>query len=250
LPAGAEKMRLIGIDCGISMVNFSLLGLSQDSRGNSPFTEKFRAFSVVHDIPSIANRDKLMARNIEKEIISRHKKAVVLIGFGHSLLRYAYSVKKKSGIEIVNPRLGVLLSQKYKNTFCQIELYLRLDEEEGASCYPGIDGFLDSVMKKRNYQPAGFNITGSPFEKLRDNCSIYFQSSPSVCYGDIADGVIFLKPFKETDPGNWMPGYISDEMYMKNKPLYDLVFKNDLKGKYNNAAELNDLLLKFWDENQ
>jgi len=250
LPSGAEKMRLIGIDCDINMVNISMLGTSQDSRGSSPITEKLRVFSVVHDIAGMANRDKLMARNIEKEIISKNKKAVVLIGFNHTLLRFTSAVKKGSRIEVVNPRFGVLLSQKYKNTIFQIECYQKLDVNENDSvCNPSIDGFMDSVMKKRNNQPAGFTITGSPFEKLRDNCSMFFMQFPSVCYGDIADGVLFLKPLNEIDRGNWMPGYISDEMYMKNKPLYDLIFKKNPKIKYKNAAELNELLVRVWNEN-
>jgi uncharacterized RDD family membrane protein YckC len=250
LPAGAEKMRLIGIDCDINMVNISLLGNTQDSRGSSPLTEKFRAFSVVQDITGMANRDKLMARNIEKEIINKNKKGVVLIGFNHTLLRFTSAVKKGSRIEAVNPRFGVLLSQKYKNMIFQIECYQKLDvNEENSVCNPSIDGFMDSVMKKRNNQPAGFSIIGSPFEKLRDNCSMFFMQFPSVCYGDITDGVLFLKALNEIDRGNWMPGYISDEMYMKNKPLYDLIFKKNSKIKYKNAAELNELLVRVWNEN-
>ncbi len=250
LPHGAEKMKLIGIDADWEMPDLALLGTSQDSKGKTAFWEKFRAFSAVKDLVVSASRDKIMAENIAKEILDTHKKAVVWIGFNHTLLRCTRCLRVNNKIQVLSPRFGVLLSQKYPNTFYQLELYQKLDiNEKNTVCNPSIDGFMDSVMQKRNNKPAGFNIAGSPFERLRDDCSMFFQLSPSMCYGDIADGVIFLKPFKDRKECSWMPGYISDEMFMKYKPLYDLVFKQNPKIKFENAAELNNVLIKYLGEN-
>ena len=240
LPAGAERMRLVGIDCDINMPNVSLLGLSHgDSKGTPAFAEKFRVFSAIEDIPYLIYRDKIMAGNIEKEIIDKHQKAVVLIGYNHTMINFTNSAVKNKKIESINPRFGVLLSQKYKNTFFQVELYQRLDFNEGNTVCsdPSIDNLLDSVMRQRANKPAGFTIAGSPFEKLRDNCSPFFSQFPSVCYGDIAQGLIFLKPFNVRNKCKWLPGYISNEMFMKYKPLYDLITSD--KVRFKNAEEVN-----------
>jgi len=248
----AEKMRVIGLDADWEMPNLSLLGTSQDSKGKTAFWEKFRIFSAIGDFPKYANRDKLMARNIEKEIISKHQKAVVWIGFNHTLINVTATVQRNNKLVAVNPRFAVLLSQKYKNTFFQVELYQRFDlnDSDSIPVYTNsIDNFLDSVMRLRNNKPAGFSIALSPFEKLRDKYSPFFSQSPSVCYGDVAQGLIFLKPFSASSRCNWIPGYISDKMFMKYKPMYDLVFGKNEKIKFRNATELNEVLVKWLGQN-
>lgn len=238
LPTGQQRMRIVGIDDEWVMPNFSLLNISEDSKGKTPFWEKFRLVSVIKDLPKIIYRDEIMSRNIEKEIISKNQKGVVLIGFAHSVVRFAYPIIKDKKIMAVKPRLGVLLSQKYKDKIFQIEFYHRLDDtDDNRIRANSVDSFLDSIMKKRNNLPVGFTITGSPFETIRDSCSFYFNKYPSICYGDIAEGFIFLKPFTETTKCTWTPGYISYEMFMKYKPMYALM----LKKKFNNARQLNEL---------
>ena len=133
-----------------------------------------------------------------------------------------------------------------------MELYQRLDlnDSDSIPVYThSIDHFLDSVMQLRNNKPAGFSIALSPFEKLRDKYSPFFTQSPSVCYGDVAQGLIFLKPFSASNRCNWMPGYISDKMFMKYKPMYDLVFGKNEKIKFRNATELNEVLVKWLGKN-
>ena len=241
LPKEVPRMRIVGIDSDWDMPGLSLLGATQDSKGKSLFWEKFRVFSVIQDLPKIIYRDEIMARNIEKEVIDKNQKGVVLIGFNHSPLEFAYPVVKNNKIVEVKPRFGVLLNKKYKGRFFQIELYQRLDFNEGnIKCKNSLDDFMDSVMKKRDNKPAGFTIMASPFEKIRDSCSFFFNKYPSICFGDITQGLIFLKSFDEMEKCTWYKGYISDEMFMRYKPLYELMFK----GKYKNSKELNDLLFR------
>ena len=241
LPNGAERMRVVGIDNDWTMPNLSLIGGTEDSKGKTALWEKFRFFSVIKDIPSIVFRDEIMAGNIEKEIINKKQKAVVLIGFNHSVLNWAYPVVKNNKVISAKARFGVLLNKKYPGQFFQIELYQRLDyNENNRICQNSIDTFLDSIMNKRNNQPIGFSISNSPFYNLRDSCSYFFTQFPSICYGDITQGVIFLKPLNKKPSISWMKGYISDEMFMNYKPMYDLVFK----GNYKNANEINQLIIQ------
>lgn len=242
LSKGAERMRVVGIDDDLNMVNISLLGISKDdSKGKPPFWEKFRFFSAINDLPNVIYRDNLMARNVEKEIIDKNQKAVILIGFNHTMINYTGSALKEKKIVAVNPRFGVLLSQKYKDKFFQVELYQKLDLlEDNSVCKNSIDIFIDSVFRKRGYEPTGFTIAASPFEKIRDSCSFYWSQVPSSCYGDIAQGLIFLKPLSVKNKCTWIREYISDEMFMKYKPIYDLIINNRIK--FNNAKDFNQIM--------
>jgi len=242
LSKNAQRIRVVGIDNEWIMPNVSLLkSKGDDSKGESAFWEKFRIFSVIKDLPGVAYRDQIMARNIEKEVFDKNQKAVVLIGFNHTVINYTHSVVKDKKIVAASSRFGVLLSQKYKGKIFQIELYQRLDiSDENKDCKNSIDAFLDSIMRKRNSQPAGFTIANSPFEKIRDSCSMFFSEFPSICYGDIAQGLIFLKTFKDGKHCTWQKGYISDEMFMNYKPMYELVFKR----KFKNADGINQLIMQ------
>lgn len=246
LPKDVEKMRIIGLDPDWEMPNLSLLGFSQDSKGKTAFWEKFRVFSAIEDFPRLSNRDKLMARNVEKEIINKHQKAVIWIGFNHTLINFTPTIQRNNKTIITNPRFAFLLSQKYKHLFFQIAFHHRMEfNGSDGSCKHTIITFLDSVMMKRGNIPAGFTIAYSPFEKLRDNCLTIFTSYPSLCYGDIAEGLIFIKPVGKHTQCTWQPGYISNEMFMKYKPMYDLIFGKNLEIKFKNAKELNRMLVKY-----
>ena len=69
---------------------------------------------------------------------------------------------------------------------------------------------------------------------------MFFSEFPSICYGDIAQGLIFLKTFKDGKHCTWQKGYISDEMFMNYKPMYELVFKR----KFKNADGINQLIMQ------
>lgn len=51
----------------------------------------------------------------------------------------------------------------------------------------------------------------------------------------------FIKPRDEIGQCNWLPGYISEEMFVKNKPFYKAWTKL-AKKEVKNAAEANEVL--------
>lgn len=241
LPEGFKKMRIVGIDTDWEGPNIAMLNIGDDKKGPTPFWEKFRIVSVIKDIHKLGYREEIMARNVEKEIIEKGEKGVVLIGFAHSMLQYGRPIIKENKIIAINPRFGLLLSQKYKDRIFQIELFLTLgSQNQDTACHNKLDHFIESVMSKNNFVPAGFSIINSPFEKIRDSCSEYFNTYPSVCYGDIAQGLIFLKPLNEMQNCTWLKGYISNKMFMKYKAYYELIAKQ----KFNNAEEANNQFAK------
>ncbi|MBL0145941.1 MAG: RDD family protein [Chitinophagaceae bacterium] len=244
LPDTAEKMKLIGLDADWEMPNISLLGISGDSKGKSQFWEKFRVFSALKDLPKAAFRDNLMAYNLDKEVISKNKKAVVWIGINHTLMNFSPYYKKGNQTVLTSPRFAVLLNQRYPNKLFQIIMHQNLIfSDADTACNNSIVNFIDSVMQKRSNKPAGFTITASPFEKLKDRCLSIFTKYPGVCYGDITQGLIFLTPRSKRSQCAWMPGYISNEMFMKYKPMYDLLFGRNPAIKFKTATELNKTLV-------
>jgi hypothetical protein len=104
---------------------------------------------------------------------------------------------------------------------------------------PLIGKFIESIMRLRGNVPVGFMPDVSPFAMLRDRASYYYYSQPRVAFGDIASGYIFLKPQKETTECTWLDGYISKEMFMKNKPFYEAYIGR----KLGNANELNKIFV-------
>lgn len=241
LPLNAERMRLVGID---DDENFADVALSMGSvREKKPaFWERFRIVSSIPNIFYEIYRDQFMARVVEKEIILKNKKGVVLIGSDHAMLNHS-PFRIINGKVQVHPRFGVLLNQKYPGRIFQIMLgYPFNSDQHNSTDKSSIDHFMDSLLKKKNYMPIGFTVTASPFEKLRDSSCTYWSKLPSVCYGDVVQGIVFLKPIGKRNQCSWMEGYVSDEMYMRYKPLYKL-FANP-KMQFSNAREMNQLFLE------
>jgi uncharacterized RDD family membrane protein YckC len=241
LPANAHKMRLVGIDDDWEMANIVLLNTGGDKRGPTPFTEKFRVLPAIKDIINGSYRDEIMARNIEKEIIEKNDKGVVWVGFAHTMLQYGWPIIQNHKVVLIKQRLGLLLSQKYKNKIFQIELFQSFYPEIDNTVHPPVlRSFIETVMEKRNSAPTGFSILNSPFANIRDSYSDYFNTNPSICYEDIAQGLIFIKPINEIKHCTWTEGYISNEMFMNYKPLYDLIATR----KFANAKDVNGYFAK------
>ena len=125
----------------------------------------------------------------------------------------------------------MLLGQKYKDDIFQIELFQPLDADVEDDAHPPLmRPFIEAVINKSAAGAVGFTIKNSPFELIRDSYSAFFEFYPSVCYADVAKGLIYLKPLNKMKICTWTKGYISDEMYMKYKPFYELIAKQKFTG--------------------
>jgi hypothetical protein len=156
-----------------------------------------------------------MARNIQKEIFEKNKRGLVLAGGNHAFVNYRQS--GASGYEWA--RMGFLLHEKYGEEVYQITLH-------GASLR-GVTDFIDKIASINNFNSFAFEIPGSPLEMLRDDNDLKYQ--PNVNFGDLTIGYVFIKPFKELHKCQWIDGYISKTMFLKNKPFYEVEFGSKLK---------------------
>ena len=231
-----QKIRVVGIDSDWRGPNFALVFSGEkDGVKNVPFVEKFRRFSATQDKIKVNLREEIMARNIEKEAIEKNDKCVVLVGSNHSFTNYGQGVFDDKGNLIrYNNRMGILLSQKYKNDIFQIVLH-----HDGCIS----DEVLNKVIFEKGLAPVGFTVENSPFAMLRDSTQYLYANLPTVSFSDIAQGYIYILPFDKTERCNWIPNYISKEMFMRYKPFYE----GRLGRKLKNNEELN-ALIRNWSE--
>jgi hypothetical protein len=95
-------------------------------------------------------------------------------------------------------------------------------------------------MKKRSKQPVGFDVAPSPFASLRDSGTIDYHFEPRLSFAHVAGGYIFLVNRSELKECQWMPGYVSREMFVTNKPFYQ-AFARRAGKEVNTAKQFNEL---------
>jgi hypothetical protein len=225
VPEGRRKMRLVGINYDWDGPSFALVrGLAGDGPPGPPppVWERLRVFRVAPDFVAILAIDEIYARNIEREIIEKGEKGVVWVGVSHAPVRFRYAAVVDSKIVRELPRMGFMLHQKYGNRVCHIMLHEPLHG-------PRIARVIEESVSNAGGTEVGFDVTGSPWAALRDGNDPCYRGRPGVCFGDIADGYIFLKPMKALHRCAWLPGYISPQMFVRNKPFYELFARKGLK---------------------
>jgi len=215
LPEGKKKMRLVGIDVRFDAPSMALVTGGEGAKIKAPLWEKLRIFRMVDDIIVELNRDVLMALNIEKEIIERGERGIVWAGLAHSYTHYQQPIIIRGKLLRKFNRMGLLLHHKYSEKIFQVVLH------EGHGVFDSLmEEFIEPVMEERGNIPVGFDVFDSPFANLRDGSSKDYRYLPSLRFADKACGYIYLKPAKKLKKCGWLSGYISKEMFVKNKPYY------------------------------
>ncbi len=244
LPNGKTKMSIAGIDSDWNGPDFALsFPGSADALENVPFYERFRFFSSLRNLPKFIYRDGIMSYNVKKEILDKGIKGIVWIGAGHTNLKFGLCNIRNNKLVSLNARFGLMLYQKYKDQIAQIVMWNTTRNFLLSDPPPSVfDSLFEGIMAKRNNEPAGFTIAGSPFDQLHDTTAMFFNKYPTLCLSDVMQGVLFFKPYKEKTETTWMQGYLSEEKFLENKPFYKLKF-NDFK--FTNAKELNNALYTY-----
>lgn len=221
LKPNQEKMKIIGLESNYDMPSMVLV-LSGDDGKPSPFYEKLRIFRVLKSIPNGDNRDELMAKRIEETIINKNKKGIVLVGADHSFPNFKQDQFGKG-------RMGYILNKKFGDKIFQIYLHANYDSELIAK-------FLDNVISKSNFKQVGFDVISSPFGLLRDSSAYDFKNRSLVNFADIAQGYLFLCPIDSLKHCKFIPNFVTQETFIKEKPFFEAVVGKALK----NAKELNE----------
>jgi uncharacterized RDD family membrane protein YckC len=142
---------------------------------------------------------------------------------GREPLEYAVSKAKEHRVVI----FGEMHNQR------QTLEFLNQDEQ--------MTEFIERVMKARGNGPAGFDVDGSPFARLRDSGAWQFCLNDRLGLADIAAGYIYLVVADEIKPCTWMKGYVTEEMFTRNKPFYQS-FGIHFKRRVASARDAEELL--------
>lgn len=224
LPDANEKMLVIGLDQGWDLPSMALAGIG-DNAIDAPIWERLRLLRIACDMPLMLKRDEIMARNVQKEIFEKSKRGLVLIGGNHAFVKYRQPIVIGGQIIREWSRMGFLLHHRYGEEVFQITLHGALSA--------GISDFMEQIISAGGLGPLGFEVSGSPFENLRDDKAHPYQTG--VCFGDLTLGYVFIRPRAGLTRCQWLDGYISQGMFLKDKPYYLAEYGWSLKS----ASEAN-----------
>jgi hypothetical protein len=218
--AGQPPLRLTGLGIPIDLPSFALIGFERNPGWYAPWWEKLRVLRLPIQLPRALVREAWLAREVEKEILNTGARGIVWVGAGHSRIHCP-----REGSGGGSPRMGFMLAQKHGDDIFQIVMHARSSPSPRADPnYKGpgeqITEFLERVMAARGNRPVGFDVDGSPFAMIRDSGDRRFYPNRRLGLADIAAGYIYLVKSGETEPCTWMKGYLTDEMFTRNKPFY------------------------------
>ena len=213
IPAGQTPLRVIGLSPPVDMPSFMLVTGAADGKVKPPLWERLRIFRILDDLIIELKRDELMARAIEREIIEKNDRDVVWVGLNHAFTHCKVPIIRKRHIVRAWGRMGWILHQRYDDQIFQIALhdnfFLR-----------GVGGFVESLAKEGCDHLVGFSLIDSPFSDLRDSRVEEYALQPGLRFADKAPGYIYVKPRRALRECTWLKGYISRDMFVRNKPFY------------------------------
>ncbi|MCR9132941.1 MAG: hypothetical protein NXI08_10215 [bacterium] len=152
------------------------------------------------DVFYLGTADEYRAELLEREILSKDEKALVLVGMVHAFTKYKMPILRpgnENDCEIETDILGNMLYQKYPKRIYSVLLHSPFYNYSGRNPFmlQPAGGELEQKLRKTDY-PIGFDLNGSEFGELKDD-SFFSACSEDFRLKDIFDGYIFLAPFEE-----------------------------------------------------
>jgi hypothetical protein len=221
LPTGEKRMRVIGIDRRADMCLFSKwqMGIAKDE------SEIEQAKELL---PIIRDRDLLMAERVEKEIIDKGDRGIVLVGGMHAHTHYRQPKidENKECHDDLPGRMAYILRERYDDKVFAIMLYFvwitpKLIDPKYPHERAKMSDFLDLLMERRGNVPVAFDLHASPLAHLRDEISYYFHYQPGVALGDVCRGYTFFKPWCELERCAWIDDFIRPEFFAKHRDFFE-----------------------------
>jgi uncharacterized RDD family membrane protein YckC len=230
-------LRVVGLDREWDMPSWSLVGLGDDARPGR-WWERLRLLRVLPDLPTLAKRDELMVCELEREVFAQGQRAIVWVGAAHAYTDHALPLIFGDPNGPRRYRMGAILRQRYGQRVCHLRMH------DSAIEGPALAALIESVHQARGNGPSGFEITGSPFADLRDPDGLEYRRDPAARFDEFTDGYIFLKPLAQQRHCSWEPGFITQAMFLRDKPFFEAQTGRTL----HNAAEANEAFRQRWEK--
>ena len=196
LPSKAPKFRIVGLDNGWDCYWVEC--------GSGRLQARSQRLLECRDLD--------MAEVVEREVLTRGGKALVLVGYAHSFTKFSTPWRSP---------MGYLLAQRHHKRIFQICLHQRhiaVAPAEGC-CEPLLPALIEAVAQSSGPSNIGWDIAGSPFANLRDPNSVYFACRPDLVFSDVAEGYVFLSPLAELNRVSWIHGFINQDNFSKANAL-------------------------------
>lgn len=185
LPASAPRFRILN------------LSYRYDWRGFNGIQTPDNVARVFHK----GGTEPYRAAVVEREIIRRNEKILILTGVIHAFTRYATPVfdYNADGFCRLDDRyMGNLIDRMIPGRACTILLHRPFDDRQNGPAekvHPA-GGDIDRIMSGFADQRVGFDLTGTPLGDLADD-SFYAYGHPDFRLRDLADGYIHEMPFHD-----------------------------------------------------
>jgi len=182
LPADAERFRVVSLDSDWDQYE---LWFGQGGQ--------------KANFDTILKRETHMTGVLEQEALVPGRKTLVHTGFAHT-------------VTCQGERLGTVLFEKYGQRVFQICLH---QDHPGGGGRSELAGFLESTIAQSGWSSVGFDVLGSPFERLTDASTVYWRMKPDAGLADFAQGYVFLAPLGELQRVTWTEGFIDESNFEK-----------------------------------
>ena len=240
MPPGREEVRVIGLDRPMDMPSIGMLGMEDNAGRDTPIWERLRAWRLLLALPRVLTRDAFFAMHVENEIIRKGCRGIVWVGRNHSSIHSPQIVSPQRRF----PRMGFMLRSRYGERVFQIRLHghdipVSAVKSDYRGAAPVMADFLERIMKGHGSEPVGFDVADSPFALLRDSGSLGYVSEPRLGFIDVASGHVFLAKRQDLALCDWLADYVSQEMFVTNKPFYQ-AFARRAGKDVNSAQEMNE----------
>jgi hypothetical protein len=164
--------------------------------------------------------DSFRADIIDREIVKKGEKILVLTGTQHAFTKYKTAVFR-NGSDVIyhftEQWLGNILYKKYPGRVFSILLHQPFSNKMGKRPFllsPG-NGVVERAMDMNGNLPAGFDLDQWPPGKIPDS-SEFAAGHPDFRLGQLFDGYVFLKPLAK------LTGCSIDTLFFKNKRWEDI----------------------------
>ena len=152
------------------------------------------------DVFYLGTADEYRSALLEREILDKGEKALVLVGMVHAFTKYKMPILRpgnENECELESDILGNVLYQNYPDRVYSVLLHSPFYNFPGNNPFilQPANGKLEDALVKYA-KPVGIDLNSSELGKLKDD-SFFGACSKNFKLADIFDGYIFLAPFEE-----------------------------------------------------
>lgn len=157
--------------------------------------------------------DRFRADLIQREVLDRKEKALVLTGTPHAFMRYASGRVERNAdgfCSYDDEWLGNHLLKRNGGRIAAILMHQPFPAAGGADPYiQPAGGGIERLMARVGDRPLGFDLRGAPVGRLPD-ASAFATCQADFTLGDFFDGYVFLAPIARLQPATAEVDFVTE----------------------------------------